>query len=82
VPHLSPRDDSPPKKGLIGIIKVCSLMFIHNVGFKNGGLLAFSGSPGGFRALREAGRNDLHLSWYLPDAVVTVTSYVFVSVLW
>ena len=27
--------------------------------------LAFSEGPGGFRELREAGRNHFHLSWYL-----------------
>ena len=27
--------------------------------------LAFSRRPGGFRELREAGRNHFHLSWYL-----------------
>jgi len=34
-------------------------------------LLAFSRNPGGFRELREVGRNHFHLSWYLSDAVVT-----------
>ena len=33
--------------------------------------LAFSRGPGGFRELREAGRNHFHLSWYLSDTVVT-----------
>ena len=32
--------------------------------------LAFPGGPGGFRELREAGRNHFHLSWYLSDSVV------------
>ena len=27
--------------------------------------LAFSGGPGGFREVQEAGRNHLYLSWYL-----------------
>ena len=27
--------------------------------------LAFTEGPGGFRELREAGRNHFHLSWYL-----------------
>ena len=36
-------------------------------------LLAFPGPPGGFRELREAGRNHLHLSWYL--IVPGITSY-------
>ena len=35
---------------------------------------AFSDGPGGFRELREAGRNHFHLSWYLSDAVVTSSS--------
>ena len=35
--------------------------------------LAFPGGPGGFRELREAGRNHFHLSWYL--LVPGVTSY-------
>jgi len=30
-----------------------------------------SRGPGGFRKVWEAGRNHLHLSWYLSDAVVT-----------
>ena len=33
--------------------------------------MAFPGGPGGFRELREAGRNHFHLSWYLSDTVVT-----------
>ena len=32
---------------------------------------AFSRGPGGFRELREAGRNHFHLSWYLSVSVVT-----------
>ena len=36
-------------------------------------LLAFTEGPGGFRELREAGRNHFHLSWYL--LVPGVTSY-------
>ena len=35
--------------------------------------LAFSEGPGGFRELREAGRNHFQLSWYL--SVPGVTSY-------
>ena len=35
--------------------------------------MAFPGVPGGFRELREAGRNHLHLSWYL--IVPGITSY-------
>ena len=35
--------------------------------------LAFVEGPGGFRELREAGRNHFHLSWYL--VVLGITSY-------
>ena len=35
--------------------------------------LAFPRGPGGFRELREAGRNHFHLSWYL--IVPGITSY-------
>ena len=35
--------------------------------------LAFAQGPGGFRELREAGRNHFHLSWYL--SVPGITSY-------
>ena len=35
--------------------------------------LAFVGGPGGFRELREAGRNHFHLSWYL--SVLGIRSY-------
>ena len=35
--------------------------------------LAFPKGPGGFREVREAGRNHFHLSWYL--AVPGITSY-------
>ena len=33
--------------------------------------LAFPEGPGGFRKLKEAGRNHFHLSWYLLVSVVT-----------
>ena len=36
-------------------------------------ILAFPGGPGGFRELREAGRNHFILSWYL--VVPGITSY-------
>ena len=54
-------------------------IFVFNVFFlqKNRVLklsfLAFPEGPGGFRELREAGRNHLHLSWHL--LVPGVTSY-------
>ena len=63
-----PRSISPgggPKKGINKANKdffpSCSL----NVRVLKLGFLAFSGGPGGFRELREAGRNHFHLSWYL-----------------
>ena len=37
--------------------------------------LVFSQGPGGFRELREASRNHIHLPWYLSDAVVTSYSF-------
>ena len=62
-----------PKKGLIRLIRI----FPPNFSEKNRVLKlrfgAFSEGPGGFRELREAGRNHFHLSWYL--SVPGVTSY-------
>ena len=56
-----------------GIVK----KFRPNLSVKNRVLklrfLAFPGGPGGFRELREAGRNRFHLSWYL--LVPGITSY-------
>ena len=34
-------------------------------------LFAFSQGPGGFRELRDPGRNHSHLAWYLSDTVST-----------
>ena len=66
----SPRG-GPPKKGLIRLIRI----FFPNFSLKFRVLklrfLAFVEGPGGFRELREAGRNHFHLSWYLSVAVVT-----------
>ena len=63
----------PPKKGLIRNI----IFFFPNFSIKNRVLkrrfLAFPGGPGGFRELREAGRNHFHLSWY--PLVPRITSY-------
>ena len=36
----------------------------------NFGFPVVLGGPGGFRKLREAGRINFHLSWYLIDSVV------------
>ena len=46
-------------------------MLSLNVGALLNWFLDFPGDPGGFRELREAGRNHFHLSWYLSDAVVS-----------
>ena len=35
--------------------------------------LAFTEGPGGFRELREAGRNHFHLSWYLSVYLASAT---------
>ena len=60
---LSPGG-SPPK----GISKEYNdfypICFVTNRDLKLR-FLAFPGGPGGFRELREAYRNHLHLSWYL-----------------
>ena len=50
-----------------GLFSNCSI----NVRVLNDRFLAFSPASGGFRELREAGRNHFYLSWYLSDAVVT-----------
>ena len=55
---------------------ICFLIFSEfvckNLGSKTQ-VFGFSQGPGGFRELREAGRNHFHLSWYL--LVPGVTSY-------
>ena len=61
------------KKGINKEYKICSLIFSVNVRGLKLRLLAFPGGPGGFRELREAGRNHFHLSWYL--SVPGITSY-------
>ena len=57
------KKQSPPKKG----VNKANKDFCPNFSVKNRVLklrfLAFSGGPGGFRELREAGRNHFHLSW-------------------
>ena len=57
----SPRGGSPPKKGLIR--NVIFFFLIFSVKFRGLKLtfLAFPEGPGGFRELREAGRNHIHL---------------------
>ena len=72
LPGGSPKI-GPPKKGLIRSIRIffrnCSLTCrVLKLRF-----FTFSRGPGGFRELREAGRNHFHLSWYL--LVPGVTSY-------
>ena len=71
-PGPSPRGGSPKK----GVNKEYKEIF-PNFSLKFQGqklrFFAFSEGPGGFRELREAGRNHFHLSWYL--LVPGVTSY-------
>ena len=71
--HWSICPGGPPKKGISKEYEE----FSPNCSEKNRVLklrfLAFSQGPGGFRELREAGRNHFHLSWYL--LVPGVTSY-------
>ena len=55
-------------------LKICLLIcFFDKLWVLKRRFLAFPGGPGGFRELREAGRNHFHLSWYL--SVPGVTSY-------
>ena len=69
----------PPQKGLIGNSPGRGGLpeFFPNFYLKFRVLklrfLAFPGGPGGFREVREAGRNHFHLSWYL--LVSGITSY-------
>ena len=63
-----------PKKGLIRKLIIFLnffLIFSPNFWVVKLRFLAFSEGPGGFRELREAGKNHFHLSWYLSVAVVT-----------
>ena len=55
----------PPKKGVIRNIKIFLPMFSENVRVLKLRFFVFLGGPGGFREVREAGRNHFHLSWYL-----------------
>ena len=70
--HFAPR--MAPKKG----VNRANKDFFPNFSLKFRILklrfLAFSEGPGGFREVREAGRNHFHLSWYL--LVPGITSYV------
>ena len=78
------RTPGGPQKGLIGNSRFNRKMYefiyflifyVFSVKFRVLKLrfLVFSQGPGGFRELREAGRNRFHLSWYL--LVPGVTSY-------
>ena len=68
----SPRGGSP-KKRVNKEYKEISPNFSLNFRVLKLRFLALSEGPGGFRELREAGRNHFHLSWYL--LVPGVTSY-------
>ena len=63
----------PPKKGLIRNIHIFPLFLSLKFRGLKLRFLALNEGPGGFRKVREAGRNHFHLSWYL--AVPGVTSY-------
>ena len=62
-----------PKKGISKETDYFFLFVFEIVRVLKLRFLAFPGGPGGFRELREAGRNHLHPSWYL--LVPGVTSY-------
>ena len=54
-----------PKKGLIRNTRIFFPIFSVKNRVLKLRFLAFPEGPGGFRELREAGRNHFHLSWYL-----------------
>ena len=66
----SPRGGSP-QKGVNKEYKESFPIFSVKVRVLKLRFLAFYEGPGGFRELREAGRNHFHLSWYLSDNMVT-----------
>ena len=55
-PHIGPNK---------GIGKELNYFFLKRNTVQRLRFLAFSEGPGGFREVREAGRNHFHLSWYL-----------------
>ena len=54
-----------PQKGIYKESKDCFPNCSLNFRVLKLRFLVFSGCPGGFREVRGAGRNHLHLSWYL-----------------
>ena len=62
-----------PEKGVNKANKDFSPNFSLKIRVLKLRFLAFPEGPGGFRELREAGRNHFHLSWYV--LVLGVTSY-------
>ena len=62
-----------PKKGVNKEYNDFFLTFSEHFRVLKLRFLAFPEGPGGFRELREAGRNHFHLSWYL--SVPGITSY-------
>ena len=70
--HTGPsvRGD-PPKKGINKEYQDLFPNFSVKFPVLKLRFLAFPGSPGGFRELREAYRKHFHLSWYLEVPVVT-----------
>ena len=63
----------PPKKGINKKYKVVFMICFEKKTGSMKQVFGFPSGPGGFMELREAGRNHLHLSWYL--IVPGVTSY-------
>ena len=72
-PEICHLPGGVPKKGLNKANKEFALNFPVKFRVLKLRFLAFSQGPGGFRELREAGRNHFHLSWYL--LVPGITSY-------
>ena len=62
-----------PQKGVNKEFKDLFANLSVNFGVLKRRFLGFPEGPGGFRKVREAGRNHFHLSWYL--LVPGVTSY-------
>ena len=54
-----------PKEGINKEYKDFSPNFSVKIQVLKLRFLSFPGGPGGFREVREAGRNHFHLSWYL-----------------
>ena len=71
--HRSISPGGVPKKGVNKANKDFFPEFVLKNRVLKPRFLAFVEGPGGFREVREAGRNHFHLSWYL--LVPGITSY-------